>query len=50
MKGGNNLVSYNWNEFGPGEYFGQECMLWCYPPDVSHLKMNKATEKEGVWE
>lgn len=32
---GNNLVPYNWNEFGPGQYFGQEVDVWCELPKSS---------------
>lgn len=29
---GNNQRPYNWDEFGPGSFFGQECEFWYYLP------------------
>ena len=31
---GNNLVPYNWNEFGPDCHFGQEVDYWCHLPTL----------------
>ncbi len=28
----NNLVPYNWDTFGPGSFFGQECTCWTHLP------------------
>lgn len=31
---GNNAVPYRWEEFGPGDYFGQEVDWWCELPKI----------------
>ena len=34
---GNNLVPYNWEEFGPSAYFGQEVDTWARLPAYGEL-------------
>lgn len=31
---GNNLVPYNWTEFGPDSHFGQDVENWCELPTL----------------
>ena len=31
---GNNAKGYNWQEFGPGSFFGQEITYWSHIEDV----------------
>lgn len=36
-EGGNNMVPYCWDTFGPGSFFGQEAELWCELPEIEKL-------------
>lgn len=35
---GNNLVPWNWSEFGLGKYFGQEVDAWVSLDEIQHVK------------
>lgn len=42
----NNRVPYNWEEFGPSSFFGQECMFWCELPDVSKYQAHENHDRK----
>lgn len=43
---GNNKVPYNWKEFGPNSFFGQECEAWMEIPAYENAKTYKEMETE----
>lgn len=40
-EGDNNLRPYRWKEFGPGDFFGQECVAWHEIPKFEGEYLNK---------
>ena len=43
-EGGNNHKPYNWEEFGPSSYFGQEVDYWCRLPNIDLINSHHSLE------
>lgn len=42
---GNNLVPYNWEQFGPGSYFGQDVSHYAYIPEIKSDEYYERVQK-----